>query len=80
MTWIETVAPGEAQGSVKQMYEACEKKFGFIPSIRRSLSLNPAALRAYVQLSNAVYAGGPLPDTEREMVATVVSALCHCHY
>ena len=80
MTWIETVAPGEAEGSLKRLYDASEQHFGFVPNIRRSLSLNPAALRADAQLSSAVYSGGALPKEEREMVATVVSALNRCHY
>jgi alkylhydroperoxidase family enzyme len=80
MTWIESVPPEEARGPLLPIYEACRRKFGFVPNIRRSMSLNPPALRAYVQLSNAVYAGGPLPAAEREMVATVVSALNGCRY
>ncbi|MFQ5778839.1 MAG: carboxymuconolactone decarboxylase family protein [Terriglobia bacterium] len=37
-------------------------------------------MRAYTQLSGAVYHGGALKAEEREMIATVVSALNHCHY
>ena len=80
MTWIETVSPDNAPGAVKQMYETYQRQFGFVPNIRRSMSLNPTALRAYAQLSGAVYGGGPLPPEEREMVATVVSACSKCHY
>ena len=80
MTWIETVASDKARGAVKQVYETYQRQFGFVPNIRRSMSLNPTALRAYVQLSAAVYHGGPLAPEEREMVATVVSATNNCHY
>lgn len=80
MTWIESIAPEDARGPLLPIYEACRRKFGFVPNIRRSMSLDPSALRAYVQLSNAVYAGGPLPAVEREMIATVVSALNRCRY
>ncbi|MFQ5926259.1 MAG: carboxymuconolactone decarboxylase family protein [Terriglobia bacterium] len=80
MTWIKTVAEGEAAGEVKAIYEASRKLYGFIPNIRRALSLNPQALRAYTQLSGAVYHGGVLKSAEREMIATVVSALNRCHY
>ncbi len=79
MTWIETVPPEDAGDPLEPLYEACLRKFGFVPNIRRSMSLNPAALGGYVRLSNAVYAGGPLPRVEREMIATVVSALRDCH-
>ena len=80
MTWIETVSPDNAPGEIKQMYDAFQRQNGFVPNIRRSMSLNPTALRAYVQLSAAVYGGGPLAPEDREMVATVVSALNTCHY
>lgn len=80
MTWIETVSPENAPGEVKQMYDTFQRQYGFVPNIRRSMSLNPTALRAYVQLSAAVYGSGPLAPEEREMVATVVSALNSCHY
>ena len=80
MTWIRTVSPDEAQGTLKRIYEACEKQFGFVPNIRQALSLHPSALRGYIQLSGAVYSGGVLTSQEREMIATVVSALNNCHY
>lgn len=80
MTWIKTVAEEEAAAEVKNVYDASRKLYGFIPNIRRSLSLNPTALRAYTQLSGAVYHGGALKAEEREMIATVVSALNRCHY
>ena len=46
MTWIETVSPDNASGAVKKMYETYQRQFGFVPNIRRSMSLNPTALRA----------------------------------
>lgn len=80
MAWIKTVSEEEATGEVKAIYETSRKLYGFIPNIRRALSLNPAALRAYTQLSGAVYHGGVLKEEEREMIATVVSVLNRCHY
>lgn len=58
MAWIRTVGEDEAAGEVKAVYEASRKLYGFIPNIRRALSLNPTVLRAYTQLSGAVYHGG----------------------
>jgi alkylhydroperoxidase family enzyme len=80
MTWIKTLGESEATGEVKAIYETSQKLYGFIPNIRRALSVNPAALRAYTQLSGAVYHGGVLKPEEREMIATVVSAANRCHY
>lgn len=80
MAWIRTVGEDEAQGELKAMYDASLKLYGFVPNIRRALSLNPTALRAYTQLSGAVYHGGVLNPEEREMIATVVSVANRCHY
>ena len=80
MTWIRTVDEDDAKGELKAIYDASIKNYGWIPNIRRALSLNPKALRHYTQLSATVYQGGPLTEAEREMIATVVSAVNHCHY
>ncbi len=80
MAWIETVPPDQATGQLKRIYQASEKQFGFVPNIRRALSLDPEMLRGYLQLSGAVYGGGPLPALEREMIAVLVSATNGCHY
>jgi alkylhydroperoxidase family enzyme len=45
------------------------------------MSLNPAAARAYQQLSQVVnYGDGPLTQAQRQMIATVVSAGNRCVY
>ena len=80
MPWIDTINTDDAHGELKELYDTFETQYGFVPNIRRALSLNPPALHAYIQLSNAVYRGGPLAAVEREMVATVVSACNDCHY
>ncbi len=80
MSWIDTVARERARGLVERVYEGSERQFGFVPNIRQAMSLAPDALRGYVQLSSAVYGGGPLSPVERELVATTVSAVNKCHY
>jgi alkylhydroperoxidase family enzyme len=80
MAWINTVKEEEAGGELKAIYDASNKLYGFVPNIRRALSLNPPALRGYTQLSGAVYHRGALAPEEREMIAIVVSALNRCHY
>ncbi len=80
MTWIKTLGDDEATGVVRSIFAASEKLYGFVPNIRRALSLNGDAMRAYTQLSGAVYHGGALTPAEREMIATVVSAANGCHY
>ncbi len=80
MAWIKTISDDEATGVVRSIFGASTKLYGFVPNIRRALSLSGDALRAYTQLSGAVYHGGTLTPAEREMIATVVSATNGCHY
>ena len=77
---IRSVASDDAEGPLKRIYDSSLEQFGFVPNIRRALSIAPDTLRAYMQLSGAVYSTGPLSPLERELVATAVSATNGCHY
>lgn len=46
MAWIRTIDEGEATDELKAVYDTSRKLYGFVPNIRRALSLNPMALRA----------------------------------
>ena len=50
------------------------------PLLAAGYSDSSRAAMAYLQLSGEVYAGGPLPAVEREMIAVVVSAINGCRY
>ena len=80
MTWIKTIADDDAEGTLARVYNASRDMYGFVPNIRRALSLAPDTLRAYMQLSGTAYRGGVLSDRERELVATVVALANDCHY
>jgi alkylhydroperoxidase family enzyme len=81
MAWIRTVAPFEATGPLKEIYDAAVKRAGKVYGILRLMSLNPEVLRASMGLYlSAVRGHSPLPRAVREMLAVVVSATNRCHY
>jgi uncharacterized peroxidase-related enzyme len=81
MAWIDTVDEADATGALKREYDEAIKRAGRVYQILKIQSLNPAALRSSMQLYVATMHGpSGLSRTEREMLATVVSATNECHY
>jgi uncharacterized peroxidase-related enzyme len=81
MTWIKVVEPAEATGELKKEYDAAVRRAGKVFNILKVQSLNPAALRASMQMYLATMHGpSGLTRAEREMLATVVSWANHCFY
>lgn len=78
---IRTVAPDEATGEVKQMYDAARQQMGLVPNIFQALSLRPTLLSATGNMVGALMLNdGALPREQKEMIAVVVSATNHCRY
>jgi uncharacterized peroxidase-related enzyme len=82
MPWIRTVAPDEAEGLLKQIYDAAMRRAGRVFNVVRLQSLRPKALNASMQLYLELMHSpeGPLTRAQREMIAVVVSATNGCHY
>ncbi len=81
MAYIKTIPPEEAEGLLKQEYEKGIRRSGRISNILRVMSLSPAALRDSIRLYLTImYGPSELSRAQREMLATVVSQLNHCHY
>jgi uncharacterized peroxidase-related enzyme len=81
LVWIETVSEQKATGDLKRAYEAVLRSRGKIANIMRAQSLNPNAMRAFLELYvTLVYGKSGLTRSEREMVATTVSAQNQCNY
>lgn len=82
MAWIKTVTPEAASGFLKAIYDAAIRRAGRVYGILRIMSLRPKQLDASMALYlSAMHdAESELSLREREMVATVVSRLNHCHY
>jgi len=71
MTFIETVAAGEATGATAELYAAEQEVFGFLPNLVQAFSLRPEVYFAWKQLNGAVKGG---MDLRRYELATIAAA------
>jgi len=80
--WITTVDEGEASGELAAAYaQAIDQPTGRVAHIFKVHSLSPRSLLAHRTLFRTLMFGpSPLERYQREMIATVVSALNDCHY
>jgi uncharacterized peroxidase-related enzyme len=68
-----------AHALARPLLEAARGKYGFVPNLFGVLAHSPAALRAYLSLSDAL-ADSQLTPSEREIVAIAVSVENGCAY
>lgn len=81
MAWIKVIDEDDAEGELKSLYEKTVEPWGGVDNILKIHSLNPASLRAHLELYKTVMRGrSDLSRVQREMIAVVVSATNHCHY
>ena len=81
MAWIKTIAPQDADGPLKEEYDAAIRRAGRVYGILRVQSLNAETLHRSLELYKAAMHGpSGLSRTEREMLATVVSRANDCFY
>jgi len=81
MAWIKTIEPNDATGELETEYSLAIKRAGKVFNILKVQSLNPASLRASMQLYLAtMYGPSGLTRADREMLATVVSWANDCFY
>ncbi len=81
MAWIRTVGDDDAEGTLRAHYEAAIKRAGKVFGIVRLMSPNPGVLDASMKFYLALMFGpSPLSRRQREMLATVTSAVNGCHY
>lgn len=81
MAWIRTVADNEADGPLRQFFDAARQRAGRVFNIVRVQSLNPPVLKAGIGLYLAAMTGpSELSRALRELLAVVVSRANLCHY
>ena len=81
MNWIKTVPLNEATGFLKKEYDKAIKRAGRIWNIVNIMSPNPRVMKASMDHYGAIMFGNsPLNRAQREMLATVTSAVNHCLY
>jgi uncharacterized peroxidase-related enzyme len=78
---LRLISEDDAEGLLKEEYEAAIGRAGKVFNILKAMSLNPAVLRASMDLYQAIMFGeSGLSRRERELLATVTSAEQSCHY
>ena len=83
MSWIKGIHEAGAEGELKDIYERYLKQTRApqVANILKVESLDAAALAAHLALYRSIMFGeGGLSRTERETIATAVSAFNGCHY
>ena len=81
MAHIRLIDEGEAEGALKEEYDAAVDRAGKVFNILKAMSLRPGVLRASMDLYKEIMFGDSgLSRRERELLATVTSAEQSCHY
>jgi uncharacterized peroxidase-related enzyme len=79
--YLRLVEEAEADGVLKEEYDAGIERAGKVFNILKAMSLRPAVLRASMALYREIMFGeSGLSRKERELLATVASAEQGCHY
>ena len=81
MPHIRLIDEGEAEGPLKEEYDAAVERAGKVFNILKAMSLRPGVLRASMALYREIMFGeSGLSRKERELLATVASAAQNCEY
>ena len=80
--WITMIAPEEAEGRLRDLYETAKTPHGTVDNVMRAHSLRPATMRGHVMLYRSVLHNdaNTLPFWFLEVVASYVSILNRCDY
>ena len=81
MAWIRIISEEEARGKLREWYDRLREPWGGVDNIMKIHSLNVRSLKGHFELYKAVmYGKSPLSRAQREMIATVASAINSCDY
>jgi uncharacterized peroxidase-related enzyme len=79
--YIRLIDEADADGLLREQYDAAVERAGKVFNILKAMSLRPAVLRASMELYKEIMFGeSGLSRRERELLATVSSAAQDCHY
>lgn len=82
MAYIKVIEADEAEGALKERYEALmASRNGRLPKVLQIMGLSPDTMAAVENLNNTIsFGGSTLGRRREEMIATLVSKLNHCEY
>ena len=67
--------------ALEAYFAKCREKLGFVPNVLRAYAFDAKKLQAFIDMADdLMLADSGLSKLEREMIATVVSSVNHCHY
>lgn len=78
MSYIHTIAPEDATGTLADLYQADQESLGYIPNYTRAFSLRPEANAAWRQLIKAIRT--PLELRRYELATIAAARAMHCQY
>lgn len=78
-TRIQTLNPETTTGVSKELFNAVEKKLGFIPNLVKVFGNSPATLKAYLSLGE-ITANGNFSNKFREQLALAIAEENNCNY
>ena len=78
-TRIETLNPETTTGKSKVLFDAVQKKLGFIPNLIKVFGNSPATLQTYLSLGELT-ASGNFSNKYREQLALAVAESNSCNY
>lgn len=79
--WIESIAPADATGELKDLYDRIGGARGGVAHIHQAQSLNPKALATHFELYKAImFQPSALSRADREALAVTVSRANSCDY
>lgn len=78
-TRIETLNPETTTGKAKDLFDAVNKKLGFIPNLIKVMGNSPALLETYLSLGQLT-AGGNFSNKFREQLALAIAEENSCNY
>lgn len=78
-TRIETLDPETTTGKSKELFDAVQKKVGFIPNLIKVFGNSPATLQAYLSLGE-ITASGQFSNKFREQLALAIAEENDCDY
>ncbi|MBF6989442.1 carboxymuconolactone decarboxylase family protein [Cupriavidus sp. IK-TO18] len=79
MTRLNAVAPEQASGAVKELYDAIRQAVGAVPNIHRGIANSPTALQSFLQLDSSLN-DSQLGTLNQEAIALAVSQVYDCKY
>jgi alkylhydroperoxidase family enzyme len=80
MAVIKPIPKGKADASLRGLYDAMTKKFGFMPNIFGVMAHRPEALSSFASFFQLIMGGKTLSDRDKELVYLATSMFNGCEY